>query len=222
MPGFLINHAGRGYSTEALRVAGKASPRSRSSTCIMREQVRFSGRRVPARAVRAARPDRPRRLAGGDGIDLSSSSIDEPRFTPSAIGAQRRAAGLFGRKNGQGFYDYPARRHRAAGAGNGRRGRNAQPEPRRSPHRSASVAPVPVHLSASADHAPACSRWSNGSGAGASNRPTTSARRLRADRAARRRCQRPTPCAARPAGRTHGGNRYAVRPGGHRLPCAAA
>jgi len=32
---------------------------------------------------------------------------DEPRFRPSVIGAQRAAAGLFGRKTGEGFYPYP-------------------------------------------------------------------------------------------------------------------
>ncbi len=32
--------------------------------------------------------------------------LQEPRFRPSAIAAQRVAAGLYGRKSGAGFYDY--------------------------------------------------------------------------------------------------------------------
>jgi 3-hydroxybutyryl-CoA dehydrogenase len=146
MPGFLINHAGRGYGTEALRVAGEGIASFEVIDRIMREQVRFSGG-----GFRLG----PFELLDLTGLDVSQAVMEsifeqfyyEPRFTPSPIGAQRRAAGLFGRKNGQGFYDYrpdgtgpraPAMAPRATAA--------AAPPPAA----GTGVAPTAVHLAASA------------------------------------------------------------------------
>lgn len=104
-PGFLINHAGRGYGTEALRIVGEGIADFETVDRIMREQIRFSGG-----GFRLG----PFELLDLTGLDVSQAVMEsifnqfynEPRFTPSALAAQRRAGGLFGRKNGQGFYDY--------------------------------------------------------------------------------------------------------------------
>jgi 3-hydroxybutyryl-CoA dehydrogenase len=106
-PGFLINHAGRGYTTEALRAVQEGVTSFAEVDLIMREQIRFGtgGFRLG-----------PFELLDLTGLDVSQPVMesiyrqfyDEPRFRPSVIGAQRAAAGLFGRKSGEGFYAYPA------------------------------------------------------------------------------------------------------------------
>ena len=105
-PGFLINHAGRGYTTEALRALQEGVASFPEIDAIMREQVRFSGG-----GFRLG----PFELLDLTGLDVSQPVMesiyrqfyDEPRFRPSVIGAQRAAAGLYGRKTGEGFYRYP-------------------------------------------------------------------------------------------------------------------
>ncbi len=105
MPGFLINHAGRGYGTEALRVVGEGVASFDTVDLIMREQVRFSGG-----GFRLG----PFELLDLTGLDVSHAVMEsiyeqfyhEPRFTPSPLAARRRAAGLVGRQAGQGVYDY--------------------------------------------------------------------------------------------------------------------
>lgn len=106
-PGFLINHAGRGYTTEALRALQEGVASFPEIDAIMREQVRFSGG-----GFRLG----PFELLDLTGLDVSQPVMesiyrqfyDEPRFRPSVIGAQRAVAGLHGRKTGEGFYRYPA------------------------------------------------------------------------------------------------------------------
>ena len=105
MPGFLINHAGRGYGTEALRIVGEGVASFETVDLIMREQARFSGG-----GFRLG----PFELLDLTGLDVSHAVMEsiyeqfyqEPRFTPSPLAARRRTAGLIGRKAGQGFYDY--------------------------------------------------------------------------------------------------------------------
>ena len=105
-PGFLINHAGRGYGTEALRVVQEGVASFAEVDAIMREQVRFQGG-----GFRLG----PFELLDLTGLDVSQPVMesiyrqfyDEPRFRPSIIGAQRAAGGLLGRKTGEGFYPYP-------------------------------------------------------------------------------------------------------------------
>jgi 3-hydroxybutyryl-CoA dehydrogenase len=106
-PGFLINHAGRGYGTEALRLVQEGVASFAEVDAIMREQVRFQGG-----GFRLG----PFELLDLTGLDVSQPVMesiyrqfyDEPRFRPSFVGAQRAAGGLFGRKTGEGFYAYPA------------------------------------------------------------------------------------------------------------------
>ncbi len=97
-PGFIVNHAGRGFGTEALRLPARG-----------RRPV-LGDRPLPARsggvshgAVRADRPHRAGRLAPGDGIDLPTSTTRNRAIAPRRLprsaslpgvsGANRRTAG---------------------------------------------------------------------------------------------------------------------------------
>jgi 3-hydroxybutyryl-CoA dehydrogenase len=99
-PGFIVNHAGRGYGTEALRIAGEGVADFATIDRILKDQAGF-------------------RLGPFELFDLTALDVshpvmesifrqyyDEPRYRPSVITAQRLAGGALGRKTGQGFYDY--------------------------------------------------------------------------------------------------------------------
>lgn len=102
-PGFLINHAGRGYGTEALKLVGEGVTDVFTVDRIMREQVSFAGG-----GFRLG----PFELLDLTGLDVSHPVMEsiyrqfyeEPRFRPSVLAAQRAAGGLLGRKTGEGFY----------------------------------------------------------------------------------------------------------------------
>jgi 3-hydroxybutyryl-CoA dehydrogenase len=100
MPGFIVNHAGRGMNTEGLRIADEGVASFVEVDRIMREQAGF-------------------RLGPFELLDLTALDVshpvmesiyhqfyEEPRFTPSPITATRLAGGLIGRKAGEGFYRY--------------------------------------------------------------------------------------------------------------------
>jgi 3-hydroxybutyryl-CoA dehydrogenase len=100
-PGFIVNHAGRGFGTEALRIVGEGVTDFATIDRILKDQAGF-------------------RLGPFELMDLTALDVshpvmesiyrqyyDEPRFRPSVITAQRLAAGALGRKTGHGFYDYP-------------------------------------------------------------------------------------------------------------------
>jgi 3-hydroxybutyryl-CoA dehydrogenase len=99
-PGFVVNHAGRGYNTEALRIAGESVADFATIDRVLRDQVGF---RLG-----------PFELMDLTGLDVSHPVMEsiynqyyqEPRYRPSVITAQRLAGGVLGRKNGQGFYRY--------------------------------------------------------------------------------------------------------------------
>ena len=99
-PGFLVNHAGRGLYTEGLRLLEEQVASVAEIDTVLREAAGF---RMG-----------PFELLDLTGLDVSSkvmSSIyeqfnQEPRFRPSALVPPRVAAGLFGRKTGQGWYTY--------------------------------------------------------------------------------------------------------------------
>ncbi|MCB2016831.1 MAG: 3-hydroxyacyl-CoA dehydrogenase, partial [Hydrogenophaga sp.] len=99
-PGFIVNHAGRGYGTEALRVVGERVAEFATVDRILRDQVGF-------------------RLGPFELMDLTALDVshpvmesiyrqyyDEPRYRPSVITAQRLAGGVVGKKVGDGFYRY--------------------------------------------------------------------------------------------------------------------
>jgi 3-hydroxybutyryl-CoA dehydrogenase len=99
-PGFLVNHAGRGYGTEALRILGESVADIGTIDAILKGACGF---RMG-----------PFELLDLTGLDVSHPVMEsiyhqfyeEPRFRPSPITAQRLAAGLLGRKAKRGFYDY--------------------------------------------------------------------------------------------------------------------
>ena len=99
-PGFIVNHAGRGYGTEALRIVGEGVSDFATVDRILKDQAGF-------------------RLGPFELMDLTALDVshpvmesiyrqyyDEPRYRPSVITAQRLAGGLLGRKTGEGFYRY--------------------------------------------------------------------------------------------------------------------
>ena len=99
-PGFIVNHAGRGLVTEALRILGEGITDFREIDCIMREAAGF---RMG-----------PFELMDLTGLDVSQPVMEsiyhqyheEPRYRPSVITAQRLAGGVVGKKVGDGFYEY--------------------------------------------------------------------------------------------------------------------
>jgi 3-hydroxybutyryl-CoA dehydrogenase len=99
-PGFLINHAGRGLYTEGLRIVEEQVATPADVDDVLRESLGF---RMG-----------PFELLDLTGLDVSSrvmASIyeqfqQEPRFRPSSLVPPRVAAGLFGRKSGEGWYRY--------------------------------------------------------------------------------------------------------------------
>lgn len=99
-PGFIVNHAGRGYSTEALRIVGEGVADFATVDRILTAQVGF---RLG-----------PFALFDLTALDVSHPAMEaifrqyygEPRYRPSVISAQRLAGGVLGRKTGSGFYDY--------------------------------------------------------------------------------------------------------------------
>ena len=99
-PGFIVNHAGRGYGTEALRVASERVADFATIDRILRDQMGF-------------------KLGPFELMDLTALDVshpvmesiyrqyyDEPRYRPSVITAQRLAGGVLGKKVGEGFYRY--------------------------------------------------------------------------------------------------------------------
>ncbi|GAB2181545.1 3-hydroxyacyl-CoA dehydrogenase [Denitratisoma sp. agr-D3] len=99
-PGFIVNHAGRAYIAEGLRLIGENVADVPAIDRIMRESAGF--------------PHGPLELLDLIGIDVfqpAQESIyqqyfQDPRFRPSHLTRQYLAAGLLGRKSGRGFYRY--------------------------------------------------------------------------------------------------------------------
>jgi 3-hydroxybutyryl-CoA dehydrogenase len=99
-PGFLVNHAGRGYGTEALRILAEGVAAPAEIDRILREAAGF--RMGPFELFD---------LVGIDVTQAVMESIwrqfyDEPRFRPQPVLRRLVDAGLLGRKSGAGFYRY--------------------------------------------------------------------------------------------------------------------
>lgn len=99
-PGFIVNHAGRGYGTEALRIVSEGISDFATIDRILKDQVGF-------------------KLGPFELMDLTALDVshpvmesiyhqyyEEPRYRPSVITAQRLAAGVLGKKVSEGFYKY--------------------------------------------------------------------------------------------------------------------
>ncbi len=100
-PGFIVNHAGRAYGTEALRIVSEGIADFATIDAILKDQAGF-------------------KLGPFELMDLTALDVshpvmesvyrqyyDEPRYRPSVITAQRLAGGVLGKKTGAGFYQYP-------------------------------------------------------------------------------------------------------------------
>jgi 3-hydroxybutyryl-CoA dehydrogenase len=137
MPGFLVNHLGRGFGPEALRILGEGIATAPEIDAIMRA----AGFRMG-----------PFELLDLTGLDVSQPVMeqvyrqffDEPMYRPSVIGRRRLAAGLLGRKSGEGFYAYPAEKPAATPA------EGAEPADAKpiwlDPHDSGRVGGLPARL----------------------------------------------------------------------------
>ncbi len=107
-PGFIVNHAGRGYGTEALRIVGEGIADFATVDRVLRDQAGFKLG--------------PFELMDLTGLDVSQPVMEaiyhqyfeESRYRPSVIAAQRLAGGILGRKTGKGFYDYPGGKQQIA------------------------------------------------------------------------------------------------------------
>lgn len=99
-PGFIVNHAGRAYGTEALRIVNEGIADFATIDRILRDQAGF-------------------KLGPFELMDLTALDVSHPvmesiyrqyyeeaRYRPSVITAQRLAGGMLGRKTGEGFYKY--------------------------------------------------------------------------------------------------------------------
>lgn len=99
-PGFIVNHAGRGYGTEALRIVSEGVTDFATVDRILKDQIGFKLG--------------PFELMDLTGLDVSHPVMEsiyhqfyqEPRYRPSVTTAQRLAGGLLGKKTGEGFYRY--------------------------------------------------------------------------------------------------------------------
>ncbi len=99
-PGFIVNHAGRGFGTEALRIVSEGVADFATIDRILKDQAGF-------------------KLGPFELMDLTALDVshpvmesvyrqyyEEPRYRPSVITAQRLAGGVLGKKVGEGFYRY--------------------------------------------------------------------------------------------------------------------
>ena len=99
-PGFIVNHAGRAYGTEALRIVSECIADFATVDRILKDQAGF-------------------KLGPFELMDLTALDVshpvmesvyhqyyEEPRYRPSVITSQRLAGGMLGRKTGEGFYRY--------------------------------------------------------------------------------------------------------------------
>ena len=99
-PGFIVNHAGRGYVTEALRVLGEGIAECHEVDRILRQGAGFRMGPFELLDLTALDVSHPAMEA------IYSQYYQEPRLRPSPIARQRLMAGLLGRKTGRGFYRY--------------------------------------------------------------------------------------------------------------------
>jgi 3-hydroxybutyryl-CoA dehydrogenase len=99
-PGFVVNHAGRGYGTEALRIVSEGIADFATIDRILKDQIGFKLGPFELMDLTALDVSHPVMES------IYHQYFEEPRYRPSVITAQRLAAGMLGRKVGVGFYRY--------------------------------------------------------------------------------------------------------------------
>ena len=101
-PGFIVNHAGRGFGTEGLRILSEGVVDIATLDAILRDAAGFKLG--------------PCELMDMTGLDVSHPVMEsiyhqyyeEARFRPQGLTRQMLSAGLLGKKTGRGFYTYDA------------------------------------------------------------------------------------------------------------------
>ncbi len=99
-PGFVVNHAGRAYGPEALRIVAQGIATPREVDILMKEAAGF--RMGPFELLDLIGAD----VTHAVMVSIFEQYFGEPMYQPSAEMAVRVAGGLLGRKSKQGFYNY--------------------------------------------------------------------------------------------------------------------
>ena len=99
-PGFVVNHAGRAYGPEALRIVAQGIASPREVDLLMKEAAGF--RMGPFELLDLIGAD----VTHAVMVSIYDQYFGEPMYQPSAEMTVRVAGGLLGRKTQQGFYDY--------------------------------------------------------------------------------------------------------------------
>ncbi len=99
-PGFIVNHAGRGFGTEALRIVSEGVADFATIDRILKDQMGFKLGPFELMDLTALDVSHPVMES------IYHQYFEEPRYRPSVITAQRLAGGVLGKKVGEGFYRY--------------------------------------------------------------------------------------------------------------------
>ncbi|WP_374593750.1 3-hydroxyacyl-CoA dehydrogenase [Aquabacterium sp.] len=99
-PGFIVNHAGRGYGTEALRLLAEGVADVATLDRILTDTAGFRMGPFTLMDLTALDVSHPVMES------IYRQFFDEPRFRPQPLTRQMLTAGLVGRKKGRGFYAY--------------------------------------------------------------------------------------------------------------------
>jgi len=99
-PGFIVNHAGRGYVPESLRVLQEGIADFATIDRILVDTAGF--RLGPFGLLDLVGLD----IAHGVMKSMHAQYYSEPKYAPSFLADPRVAAGLLGRKTGRGWYKY--------------------------------------------------------------------------------------------------------------------
>jgi 3-hydroxybutyryl-CoA dehydrogenase len=99
-PGFIVNHAGRGFVPESLRVYSEGVADFATIDRVLVDSAGF--RMGPFALMDLVGLD----IAHGVMKSLYAQYYEEPKYRPSFLAETRVAAGLLGRKSGRGWYAY--------------------------------------------------------------------------------------------------------------------
>jgi len=99
-PGFIVNHAGRGFGTEGLRILAEGVAEFHAVDRVLRDVAGFALGPFELMDLTALDVSHPVMES------IYRQYYDEPRFRPQPLTRQMLSAGLVGRKAGRGFYRY--------------------------------------------------------------------------------------------------------------------
>ena len=99
-PGFIVNHAGRGFSTEALRIVQEGVCDIPDADRVLREVAGFIIGPFELMDITALDVSHPVMES------IYHQYYEEPRYRPNPLTRQMLSAGIVGRKVGRGFYQY--------------------------------------------------------------------------------------------------------------------